>query len=74
MVLIRAQTAITFRQTAYFCSTQLLLFVFARQRIGGDKLLLINPFNAELLGTLASPQLNSWGGGGGGVEKNKNIL
>ena len=26
----------------------------------------INPFNAELLGTLASPQLNSWGEGGGG--------
>ena len=39
MVLIRAQTAITFRQTAvtvYFRSTQLLLFAFARQRIGGD--------------------------------------
>ena len=37
-------TAITFRQTAetaYFRSTQLLLFVFARQRIVGDKLLLI---------------------------------
>ena len=27
--------------------------------------LLINPFNAELLGTLASPPLNSWRGGGG---------
>ena len=42
MVLIRAQTAITFRQTAvtaYFRSTQLLLFAFARQRIGGEKLL-----------------------------------
>ena len=37
MVLIRARTAVT----AYFRSTQLLLFVFARQRIGGDKLLLI---------------------------------
>ena len=38
--LIRAQTAITFRQaarTAYFRSTQLLLFAFARQRIGGEK-------------------------------------
>ena len=36
MVLIRAQTAITFRQTAvtvYFRSTQLLLFAFARQRL-----------------------------------------
>ena len=36
MVLIRAQTAITFRQTAvtaYFRSTQLLLFAFARQRM-----------------------------------------
>ena len=32
---------------------------------------LIKPFNAELLGTLASPPLNS---GGGGVNKNKNIL
>ena len=42
MVLIRAQTAITFRQTAvtaYFRSTQLLLFAFAWQRIGGEKLL-----------------------------------
>ena len=42
MVLIRAQTAITFRQTAvtaYFRSTQLLLFAFSRQRIGGEKLL-----------------------------------
>ena len=41
MVLIRAQTAITFWQTAvtaYFRSTQLLLFAFARQRIGGEKL------------------------------------
>ena len=39
VVLIRAQTGITFRQTAvtvYFHSTQLLLFAFARQRIGGD--------------------------------------
>ena len=39
MVLIRAQTAITFWQTAvtvYFCSMQLLPFAFARQRIGGD--------------------------------------
>ena len=41
MVLIRAQTAITIRQTAvtvYFRSTQLglLPFVFARQRIGAD--------------------------------------
>ena len=25
---------------------------------------LFNPFNAELLGTLASPPMNSWGGGG----------
>ena len=44
MVLIRAQNAITFRQTAvtaYFRSTQLLLFAFVRQRIGGDKLLKI---------------------------------
>ena len=40
MVLIRAPTAITFRKTAYFCSMQLPLFAFARQRIGGDKLLL----------------------------------
>ena len=42
MVLIRAQTAITFLQTAaaaYFRSSQLLLFAFARQRIGGEKLL-----------------------------------
>ena len=42
MVLIRAQTAITFRQTAVtacFRSMQLLLFTFARQHIGGDKLL-----------------------------------
>ena len=42
MVLIRAQTAITFWQTAVtacFRSTQLLLFAFARQRIGGEKLL-----------------------------------
>ena len=34
-----AQTAITIRQTAvtvYFRSTQLLLFAFARQRIGAD--------------------------------------
>ena len=40
MVLIRAQTAITFRQTAvtaYFRSKQLLLFAFAWQRIGGKK-------------------------------------
>ena len=29
-----------------------------------------NPFNAELLGTLASPSLNSWGGGGRGWKKN----
>ena len=39
MVLIRAQTAITIWQTAvavYFLSTQLLLFAFARQGIGGD--------------------------------------
>ena len=39
MVSIRAQTAITFRQTAvtvYFRSTQLLPFAFARQHIGGD--------------------------------------
>ena len=41
MVLIRAQTAITIRQTAvtvYFRSTctQLLPFAFARQRIGAD--------------------------------------
>ena len=39
MVLIRAQTAITIRQTAvtvYFRSTQLLQFAFARQRIGAD--------------------------------------
>ena len=39
MVLIRAQTAITIRQTAvtvYFRSMQLLPFAFARQRIGGD--------------------------------------
>ena len=42
MILIRAQTAITFRQTAvtaYFRSMQLLLFAFARQRIGGETLL-----------------------------------
>ena len=42
MVLIRAQTATTFRQTAvtaYFRSMQLLLFAFARQRIGGENLL-----------------------------------
>ena len=38
MVLIRAQTAITFWQTAYFRSTQLLLFAFARQRIGSEKI------------------------------------
>ena len=41
MVLIRAQAAIAFRQTAviaYFRSTKLLLFALARQRIGGDKL------------------------------------
>ena len=39
MVSIRAQTAITIRQTAvtvYFRSTQFLPFAFARQRIGGD--------------------------------------
>ena len=41
VVLIRAQTGITFPQTAvtvYFCSrpTQLLLFAFAWQHIGGD--------------------------------------
>ena len=39
MVLIRAQTAITIRQTAltvYFHSTQLLPFAFARQGIGAD--------------------------------------
>ena len=39
MVLTRAQTAITIRQTAvtvYFCSTQRLPFAFARQRIGAD--------------------------------------
>ena len=39
MVLIRAQTAITIRQTAvtvYFRSTQLLPSAFARQRIGAD--------------------------------------
>ena len=30
----------------------------------------LNPFNAELLGTLASQSLNSWGGGG---EKKLNI-
>ena len=43
MVLIRAQTAITFWQTAvtvYFSSTQLLPFAFARQRIGGDNLMM----------------------------------
>ena len=42
MVLIRAQTATTFRQTAvtaYFRSMQLLLFAFAWQRIGGENLL-----------------------------------
>ena len=36
MVFIRAQTAITFRQTAvtaYFRNSQLLLFAFARQRL-----------------------------------------
>ena len=39
MVLIRAQTAITIRQTAvtvYFRSTKLLPFALARQRIGAD--------------------------------------
>ena len=39
MVLIKAQTAITIRQTAvavYFRSTQLLPFACARQGIGAD--------------------------------------
>ena len=31
----------------------------------------IHPFNAEFLGTLAFPPLNSWGGG---LKKNQNIL
>ena len=36
---------------------------------------IVNPFNAELLGTLASPAINSWGGGEGGkVKQNQNIL
>ena len=42
------------------------LYIKSEQDLG------FNPFNAELLGTLASPPLNSWGGGG--VKKNQNIL
>ena len=42
MVFIRAQTAITIRQTTvteYFRSTQLLPFAFARQHIGAHNLM-----------------------------------